>query len=511
MYPHVARLGAAGLAAALLAPSALAQQPAAEPSAGAQEQKNELTQLKNELAEQRALVNRLVEELQAQREQLKRMQPAPAAAPSGAQALAAAPATAPAAPPAGAPFALPTATMDGLVLSELRGTGGSGTGQAPVPVAPALPPPVTGVPAPVPPQPRPGQPAVPNDAGQAQAQQQRPAQPPQAQQAQNERRQEPNRPPEVAPITDQPGVLTPRGTYVLEPSMQFGYSSSNRVALVGYTVIPALLIGLVDVREIKRNTFTTALTARTGLNNRMEVEVKVPYVYRSDATVSREIFTGTAAERVFDTSGKGLGDIEVAGRYQLNNGGPDKGYYIAGLRYKSRTGRDPFEVVTDCDQRCIGENVTGTGLPLDLPTGSGFHSLQGTLTWLYPSDPAVFFGNLSYVHNFKRDNVTRLVRNGVREPLGELEPGSVIGFNFGMGLALNDKASLSLGYDHSTISRMKQNGTPVAGSVRTQLGTLLLGYSYRLSPKRSLNIAVGAGVTRDTPDVTLTVRLPMTF
>ncbi len=80
-----------------------------------------------------------------------------------------------------------------------------------------------------------------------------------------------------------------------------------------------------------------------------------------------------------------------------------------------------------------------------------------------------------------------------------------------MGLALNDKASLSLGYDHSTIARMKQNGAPVPGSVRTQLGTLLLGYSYRFNEKRSLNIAVGAGITRDTPDVTLTVRMPFTF
>lgn len=507
MYSHVARLGAAGLAAALLAPPVLAQQTAAESSSSLQENKKELSQLKNELAEQRALVNRLVEELQAQREQLQRMQtPALAARERIVDDTA---------PLSGAPFAVPSALADGVLLSQQRGTGGSMSGQAPVAQPPVLPPAESGVAAPLPPQPRPGQPSVPapapaQPATPAQAQAQRPAQQNQPQQAQNNN-QEPNRPPEVAPIGDQPGVLTQRGTYVLEPSMQYGYSSSNRVALVGYTVIPAILIGLVDVREIKRNTFTTAITGRTGINNRMEVEVKVPYVYRSDATVSRELFTGTAVERVFDTSGKGMGDIEVAGRYQLNNGGADRGYYIAGLRYKSRTGRDPFEVVTDCDQRCVGENVTGTGLPLDLPTGSGFHSLQGTLTWLYPSDPAVFFGNLSYVHNFKRDDVMRLVRNGVREPLGSLEPGYVLGFNFGMGLALNDKASLSLGYDHSTIARMKQNGEAVAGSVRTQLGTLLLGYSYRLSPKRTLNIAVGAGVTRDTPDVTLTLRVPMTF
>ncbi|WP_208277204.1 hypothetical protein [Massilia oculi] len=506
MYPHVARLGAAGLAAALLAPPVLAQQPAAEP--GPRDRQTELSQLRDELAEQRALVNRLVLELQAQREQLQRMQDqsAPAAPALAARERIVEEAT----PLSGAPFAVPTALADGVLLSQQRGTGMSM--QAPVAQPPVLPPAESGVAAPLPPQPRPNQPTLPAP-GPAQAQTQRPAQQQsqQPQTAQNNNRQEPNRPPEVAPIGDQPGVLTQRGTYVLEPSVQYGYSSSNRVALVGYTVIPAILIGLVDVREIKRNTFTTAITGRTGINNRMEVEVKVPYVYRSDATVSRELFTGTAVERVFDTTGKGLGDVEVAGRYQLNNGGPDQGYYIAGLRYKSRTGRDPFEVVTDCDQRCIGENVTGTGLPLDLPTGSGFHSLQGTLTWLYPSDPAVFFGNLSYVHNFKRSDVTRLVRNGVREPLGELEPGYVLGFNFGMGLALNDKASLSLGYDHSTIARMKQNGQPVAGSVRTQLGTLLLGYSYRLSPKRTLNIAVGAGVTRDTPDVTLTLRVPMTF
>ncbi len=317
-----------------------------------------------------------------------------------------------------------------------------------------------------------------------------------------------SRPPEIAPLFEAPGVLTQKGKYVLEPSLQFGYSSSNRVALVGYTIIPALLIGLVDVREVKRNTMTASLTARTGLTNRLEVELKVPYVYRSDSTVSREIFTGTAVDRVFDTSGKAVGDVELAARYQLNNGGPDKAYYVAGLRFKTRTGRDPFDVVTDCLHRCVGENVTGTGLPLDLPTGSGFYSLQPSLTWLFPSDPAIFFGSLSYMHNFKRSNVSRLVLSGERDLLGELKPGDVIGFNFGMGLALNDKASFSIGYDHSSIGRLKQNGITAPGSVRTQLGTLLVAYSYRLSPKRTLNVSIGAGLTRDTPDVSLSVRLP---
>jgi hypothetical protein len=320
-----------------------------------------------------------------------------------------------------------------------------------------------------------------------------------------------SRPPEVAPIFEAPGVLTAKGRYVLEPSLQFGYSSSNRVALVGYTIIPALLIGLIDVREVKRNTLTGALTGRYGLTKRTELELRLPYVYRSDSTVSRELFTGTAVEKVFDTSGKALGDIELSLRQQLNNGGVNKPYYVAGLRLKTRTGRDPFEVVTDCTRRCVGENASGTGLPLDLPTGSGFYSLQPSLTWLFPSDPAIFFGSVSYLHNFKRKNLSRLVLEGEREPLGEVKPGAVIGFNFGMGLALNEKASLSLGYDHSSMARTRQNGVVVPGSVRTQLGTLLMGFSYRLNDKRTLNVAVGAGLTRDTPDVSLSLRLPSNF
>jgi hypothetical protein len=322
--------------------------------------------------------------------------------------------------------------------------------------------------------------------------------------------QEDTQPPVVAPIFDQPGILTQPGRYVLEPSIQYGYSSSNRVALVGYTVIPALLIGLIDVREVKRNTITAALTGRWGLTRRLEVEMKLPYVYRSDDSISREIFTGTASERAFNASGKGLGDIELAARYQFNQPNDGAPFLIGSLRLKTRTGKDPFEVVTDCVTRCEG-NTTGTGLPLDLPTGSGFYSLQPALTWLLPSDPAVFFGGISYTHNFSRSNISRQVLDGDQEFIGSVKPGNVWGVNFGMGLALNERSSFSMGVDLNSVGRTKQNGVPVASSVRTQLSSLLLGYSYRYSPRTTLNVSVGAGLTRDTPDLTLSVRLPMSF
>jgi hypothetical protein len=485
--PNVNVAGRAGVAALLLAALADAHGQAL-PDLPAQ-----LQAMKSQLDEQRRLIETLARELAEQRA-IQRAQQQPTIGTGLAHDNASGTAVVADLPPAASPAALErergAGNLAGAVAGPVDARAAGTDVLAPPPMAAA----VGGANSPASPRPPLPAPSGVNRAGAV-------GMPPPSR----------RRPPEVAPLFEQPGVLTPRGTFVAEPSLQFSYSSSNRVALVGYTIIPALLVGLVDVREVKRNTTTFALTGRYGLTNRLELEAKLPYVYRSDATVSREVFTGTAQEKVFDTSGKDVGDAELAVRYQLNNGGADSSYYIGGLRVKSRTGRDPFSVVTDCTRRCVGENVTGTGLPLELPTGSGFYSIQPSLTWLFPSDPAVFFGSVSYLHNIKRSNVSRTVLGGEKEFLGEVKPGGIIGVNFGMGLALNDKAALSLGYDHSSIGRTRQGGVPAPGSVRTQLGTLLLGFSYRLNAKRTLNVSVGAGLTRDTPDVSLTVRMPVTF
>ena len=312
---------------------------------------------------------------------------------------------------------------------------------------------------------------------------------------------------EVAQIFEQPGVLTPRGKFSIEPSLQYAYSSSNRVSLVGYTVIPAILVGLIDIREVQSTTYTATLTGRYGVTNRFEIEAKVPYVYRYDTTVSRTLNAGSERDgaSVYDTDGKGIGDVEMTGRYQFNDGGVDHPFYIGTLRLKSRTGSDPFETK-------LSNSVQGFsgGLETELPTGSGFYALQPGLTVLYPSDPAVFFGSLTYLHNFKRNNVDQKYSDGTDVRYDSVKPGGIFGFNFGMGLALNERSSLSIGYDHSSVGkvRIQQDGQSVANSVSVQLATLLLGFSYQLDRKQTLNISLGAGLTVDTPDITLTIRMP---
>ncbi len=298
-----------------------------------------------------------------------------------------------------------------------------------------------------------------------------------------------SRPPEVPALVDIRGVLTPRNTVIIEPSLQYSHSSNNRVALVGFTVIPAITIGLIDVRRVSRDTFIAALSARYGLTNRFEVEAKVPYVYRRETTLSRPFATPGVADTAFEGTGRDIGDIELSARYQINQPGPDRPYYVGGLRVKTRTGTDPFEVETD----------PISGLQRKLPTGSGFYSVQPSLTAIFPSDPAVFFGNVSYLWNASRD---------VGGPIGKIDPGDAVGFTMGMGVALNDKASFSIAYDHATVFRTKQNGVLIPTTTVTQLGTLLFGTSYRLSRKTNLNFTLGVGVTQDAPNVQLTLRLP---
>ena len=216
---------------------------------------------------------------------------------------------------------------------------------------------------------------------------------------------QPERPPDYAQIFQEPGVLTPRGKFVLEPSLQYLQSSNNRVALVGFAIIPAITIGLIDVRQVSRNTFIGALTGRYGLTERFELEGKVPYVYSTSETLTRPLATPSVTDSFFDARGSGIGDVELAARYQLNAFRGDNAVYVGSLRAILPTGKGPFDVNFE----------PITGLQTELATGSGFFGLQAGVTGLVPSDPAVFFGGLTYQYNFARERRQRVRHHHARQ------------------------------------------------------------------------------------------------
>ena len=303
------------------------------------------------------------------------------------------------------------------------------------------------------------------------------------------------------------GVLTPKGRFVLEPSMGFSYSSVNRVAIEGFTILPALLVGVIDVVEADRDTYTTRLTGRYGITNRFEAELSGSWVYRDDATRSREFLTGTVEDNVFKAQGQGLGDIELGLRYQFKRRSPTSPFLVGNLRVKSNTGSDPFEIATL-------SNLSGQPqFTSELPTGSGFWSINPSLTFIYPSDPVVFFGSLGYLWTIEDDKGFTIDDEGNVQGFGRVDPGDAYRASFGLGLGLNENSSFSISYqlDQFTKTTIETASVPeIAGSDVT-VGKLLIGYSLRLSNGAPINLAVGIGTTDDAPDTDVTFRMPFNF
>ncbi|GHC28978.1 transporter [Aidingimonas halophila] len=304
--------------------------------------------------------------------------------------------------------------------------------------------------------------------------------------------------PEIQAIPDIGGVLTPKGRLVIEPELQYSHASVNRLTFRGVEILSTFLIGVFEAEDADRDTWTAAVTGRLGVTDRLELELKVPYVYRDDtlyATVPD--VQGFSTDR--GLSGNGLGDIEVAAHYQLNRGQDGWPYFIGNLRYKSTTGEGPFDIRRDSD-----------GIEQELATGSGFHSLEPSLTMLFPSDPAVYFANIGYLYNMEDD---------IDESVGdvfvdEVDPGDAVRVSFGMAYSINERSSFTLGYKNDFIDKTTTRFTDDDGdSVSTRstslnIGSLLLGWSYQLSPDTSVNLGLELGVTDDAPDTLLTLRIP---
>ena len=314
--------------------------------------------------------------------------------------------------------------------------------------------------------------------------------------------------PELPRISDDVGgVLSPRGRLTIEPSVGFTYSSVNRVAVEGFTILPALLVGIIDVVEADRDSYSARLTGRYGITNRFEAELSGSWVYRDDATRSREFLTGAVEDSVFKAQGQGLGDLELGLRYQFKRRKPTSPFLVGNLRIKSTTGTDPFE---------ISSMSTLAGQPQfsrELPTGSGFWSINPSLTFIYPSDPVVFFGSVGYLWTLEDDKGMSIDDDGNILGFGRVDPGDAYRASFGLGIGLNERSSFSISYslDQFTRTRIETASNPsIAGSDVT-IGKLLLGYSLRLNDGTPLNLAVGIGTTDDAPDTDVTFRMPFSF
>ena len=276
-------------------------------------------------------------------------------------------------------------------------------------------------------------------------------------------------------LVRQSRLLLPPWTSELEPGFSYVHTSSDKIIIDGVLVEPVFVVGDIISQRARRDTFIPSVAWRLGLPQDFQADVRVPYRFEEVRTVS-------ADTRESLRKADGLGDVEFGLSRQLTHGDGWAPDLLAHMRWKTKTGSDPYSTESE-----------------DPPLGTGFHAFQFMLTSVKVQDPVAFFGSLAYTLNLS-DHKSR----------GRIDPGDILGINLGMALALNLETSLNLGWEQQFSGITTFEGNKVPGSA-LRIGNFRVGVTHALTRDVALDVALGIGLTQDAPDVQATVAVPIRF
>jgi hypothetical protein len=371
---------------------------------------------------------------------------------------------------------------------------------APPPAAPPAPPPSPAPPPAAPPAPPPSptqQPAAEKEGG-------RPEVNKEAEKALAQ--PEETKPPVKVTEVERGGLLLAPGKFQLDLDFSYIHLSTNQIFLNGFSILPILVVGQINIERVRRDLFVTSFTVKYGLMQDFQLEVKIPYqVSLNRVSTAQGVQGNTIAQENVETvtQAADLGDVETTLYYQLWKERADRPAVIVGLAWKSKSGRDSFQTSDPTDKP---------------PSGTGFTSLRGLISVVKTADPAILFGSFSYAYAFNRYNVV-LHNLNKPETLIDLYPGDNFTFGLGLGYALNYRLSLSFQFlDSITFSsqlgQTDQSGAKVVRTVPNSFnnaGFFRMGASWTMSPTSSIELSVDQGLTGDAPDFTFEIKYPFKF
>ncbi len=317
-----------------------------------------------------------------------------------------------------------------------------------------------------------------------------------------ERQQEQKAARPLTAISDKGSISAgPEWRLVIEPSFEYDHISSQNVALSGFTIFEAILIGQVVVEKLKRDIYLPAMTMRLGYKD-AEISLKVPYLFRQDSAVfAQPQGNGAVVEKGFSDSD--IGDLQPYFYYHLISEGQWRSWVpdtIVRVGMNFPTGKDPFNLNR--------EQVPGLGLvPTEFPTGTGVWGGTWGVTFVKSADPAILFLSMAYFYNFSRDVGTA---GSPAIDYGTIKLGNSFEYNIGFILALQEKFSINFAINQRITGKTTRNGLDLPDTSINAI-SLNIGATYVVNPKFSLDFLVGIGLTPDAPDASLLVRMPMTF
>jgi hypothetical protein len=245
-------------------------------------------------------------------------------------------------------------------------------------------------------------------------------------------------------------------------------------------------IDLFKIENTRAHTVTNSVSIDYGLLDNLTLSGTVPLVSKFTQT---EEFSGIA---------NAFGDLSFGARYQPFSQTPTGATYTFTGTATIPTGRSPFEEIA-------GQNLS---------TGAGYPTLTLGMNASRVMDPVAMFGSLNLSYAGTASGLHQQV--GTTE-LTSVKPGKSLGFGGGFTYALSYDISTSISFQEmvTTPSHITYLSSSNVASTRTtaqQVNALLnWGFGVRISPKTTINVSAGIGLTPDSPDFTLDMNVPLTF
>ena len=93
---------------------------------------------------------------------------------------------------------------------------------------------------------------------------------------------------------------------------------------------------------------------------------------------------------------------------------------------------------------------------------------------------------------------------------GVIKLGNTFEYSVGVILSLQERLSMSFALDQRLTGGTTQNGVNLPGSSLNAI-TFNIGATYVIPPRMTVDFVVGIGLSRDAPDASVLVRVPILF
>ncbi|MCW4453764.1 transporter [Flavobacterium sp. MXW15] len=296
----------------------------------------------------------------------------------------------------------------------------------------------------------------------------------------------------------------------LENSLSYARYDRKQLTLNGFLALDAIFLGNIAIENVESDSLTYNFAARWGVNPKLTLNLDVPYVARK--TIYQKGGAGGSAAAIAqeETRGDGIGDVTVSANYKLFAEGRRRPETVMTVGVTAPTGREPYGLDWKVIER-DDDDFIRFAVPAQQPTGNGVWQANLGLSAVKTADPAILFGNIGYIHSFKR-SFDDIDSNPDTVNPGDVKLGGSYYFGAGVAFAFNERTSLSISFSDKLSARAStryKNGqwVKVIGS-DANAGTLNLGVTYALTPHATFVSMLGIGLTPDAPDFTLAFKVP---